>query len=280
MINIYEFTNFREYLKAYFVDAKKEHSYFSHRYLSEQLGLSTPNLVLLIMQGKRNLTRRLCFKLSAVLKHTKREAQYFDNMASFLQSKTHDQKNVYLEAMMDLRRKVKAARIEEWQFKYYDNWYNPVIRELVTFPEFKGDLKKLAKRVSPEITVTQAKRAIKLLLELKLIKKKGSGFVQTDSIISTGPEVNSHGVVSFHRKTSQLAGESFDRHRREERTITSCTLTLNEKQFEDLKEKIADFRKKALASAQKGNALARVYQLNLQLFPMSVPEKRKKVPAK
>jgi uncharacterized protein (TIGR02147 family) len=275
MVNIYDYTNFREYLKDCFTEAKKERYNFSHRFLAEQLGLSTPNLILLVMQGKRNLTRNLSFKLSVFLRHTKREAQYFDNMVSFLQSKTHNEKDKYLEAMFEIRRKVNAVRIEEWQYRYYDDWYNPVIRELLTFSDIKGNINKLSRKVSPPIAINQVKKSIKLLLHLGLIKKKGSGYVQNDPIISTGPEVNSHAVVAFHRKTILLAAESFDRHKKEERSITSCTLTITEKEFLELKNRLAIFRKKALTLAQDGSSKTRVYQLNLQLFPLSAAEKKK-----
>jgi uncharacterized protein (TIGR02147 family) len=275
MVNIYDYTNFREYLKDSFEDSKKRNNFFSHRFMAEHLGLSTPNLVLLIMQGKRNLTRNLCFKLSNFLRHTKREALYFDNMVSFLQAKTSDEKNKYLEAMFEIRHKVRAARIDEWQYRYYDNWYNPVIRELVTYPDFNGNLNKLSRKISPPISVTQVKKSIKILLELGLIKKKGTKFVQKDALISTGPEVNSFGVVEFHRKTSRLAAESFDRHKKDERDLTSCTLTITKTEFEEIKKNIADLRKKTMELAQDGSPAARVYQLNLQLFPLSLPEKRK-----
>jgi uncharacterized protein (TIGR02147 family) len=74
MINIFEYTNFRDYLKNFLTEAKKHTPGFSHRFLSQKLGLSTPNLILLIIQGKRNLTPTVRFKLSKILKHTQKES--------------------------------------------------------------------------------------------------------------------------------------------------------------------------------------------------------------
>jgi uncharacterized protein (TIGR02147 family) len=268
-INIYEYTNFRDYLKAFFEKSKNENPDFSHRYLARKLGLATPNLILLVMQGKRNLTRTLSFKIARFFRLTKRENIYFDSMISFLQAKSHDEKNKYFESMTEIRRKVFAARIDEWQYEYYKNWYNPVIRELAIDPDFKGDEKWIAKRLSPSVTAIKVKRSIKLLLRLRLLRKMGRRYVQSNPIVSTGPEVNSLGIVDFHRKTCQLAAESFDRYRRNERSITSCTISIDDVRFQKLKLEIADLRKIALLSAQKPNKKTRVYQFNFQLFPVS-----------
>ena len=273
-INIYEYANFREYLKVFFAKSKREEPDFSHRYLAQKLDLATPNLVLLIMQGKRNLTRRLAAKLARVCRLTKRERLYFDAMVSFLQAKSHDEKRKYFDAMSELRRKVYASRIDEWQFKYYKNWFNPVIQELVTDPEFTGNEKWVAKRLSPSIPAMKAKSAMKLLQKLGYLKKKGKKFEPGEPTESPSPEVHDLGMIEFHKRTSQLAGESFDRHKRRERYITSCTVVIDEKHFEKLREAVDEIRKAALRSSQKMSKSTRVYQLNFQMFPLSVRKRK------
>lgn len=273
MTNIFEYTNFREYLKDYFKEAKKENPKFTHRYLAQKLELSTSNLIWRIIQGKRNLTKSVMFKLSQVLRHSKKEAQYFDNMVSFLQAKTHDEKNLYFKRMIDLRHKLKLKKIDEHQYEYYSNWYNLTIRELVTYPDFDGDFKTLARKLSPPITHIQAKQSVELLLKLGLIKRKRKEYIQSNPVISTGPEVNSLAVVNFHKKMAHLAAESYDRHIKNERTITSCTVNISEDGFKDLKREIADFRRKALTLAGNANKSTRVFQLNIQLFPLSKAQK-------
>jgi len=269
MVNIFEFTDYREYLKAYFEDRKKSEPKFSHRWLSQKLGLSTPNLILLVMQGKRNLTPTVRYRLSEVLKHTRKETRYFEHMVSFIQAKTHDERNTHYALMLELKTNIKTALLERQQYEYYTNWYNPVIRELVVSPDFSGDFKNLAKKVSPSITPERARRSVELLLDLGLIKKNGKRYAQTDQLVSTGPVVDSIAVSTFHRKTALLASESFDRHTRQERTITSCTITLSEEHFQMLKREIADLRKKALELSEEPASENRVYQMNVQLFPVS-----------
>ena len=277
MVSIYDYSDFRGYLKAGFAFEKMKNPSFSHRYLAQRLGLSTPNLILLVIQGKRNLTPTIRFKLSAFFKHTKREALYFEHIVSFAQAKTHDERAMHYASMLDLKRKIKTAPIERQQYEYYSNWYNPVVRELVCAADFNGDFKTLAKRLSPQISPEQAKRSVDLLFDLGLIKKDGKHFIQIDPLVSTGPVADSIAVAGFHRKTAQLAAESFDRHTRQERTITSCTVSLSEEHFQMLKRESADLRKRALELAVEPDSANRVYQLNIHLFPVSKSIKKEDV---
>jgi uncharacterized protein (TIGR02147 family) len=273
-INIYEYTNFREYLKAFFAKSKKEEPDFSHRYLAQKLELSTPNLILLIMQGKRNLTLRLAARLARVCRLTKRERLYFNAMVSFLQGKSHDEQKKYFNVMSDLRRRVYATRVDEWQFRYYKNWYNAVIQELVTDPEYSGSEKWVAKRLSPSIPAMKAKAALNLLQKLGYLKKKGKKYEPSEPIEGPSPEVHELGMIEFHKRTSELAGESFDRHSSQERYITSCTIVIDDKHMEKLRADLDEIRKAALRSTQKPSRSTRVYQLNFQMFPLSVRKKK------
>jgi uncharacterized protein (TIGR02147 family) len=190
-------------------------------------------------------------------------------MVSFAQAKTHGERDMHYAAMLSLKSTFKTTLLEKQQYEYYTNWYNPVIRELAVSPDFTGDFKVLAKKVSPPISHQKARRSVELLLELGLIKKKGKQYVQADPLVSTGPVVDSVAVTNFHRKTASLAAESFDRHTRQERTITSCTISLSDEHFQILKKEIADLRKKALELAEEPISSNRVYQMNMQLFPVS-----------
>jgi uncharacterized protein (TIGR02147 family) len=273
MINIFEFTDYRAYLRAYFDDRKKTDTRFSHRWLAQRLDLSTSNFIMLVMQGKRNLNQSLCLKISEVFKHSRKEAEYFENMVRFIQSGTSKEKDLYFSRLAALRKNIKVDKIEENQYEYYSNWYNPVIRELVTSPGFDGKPDTLCRLLQPSITPKQAKRSIELLQKLGLIKKRGSGYVQTAPLIATGPEVNSLAVANFHRAMGRLAVEALDRIPKQERNITASTVYLTADMFDTVRKKIEDFRKELLALAETVKEGERVYQINFQVFPVSKMQK-------
>jgi uncharacterized protein (TIGR02147 family) len=275
MINIFDYTDYRLYLRTYFDERKKQNASFSHRWLAQRLELATSNFIMLVMQGKRNITSRLCFKLSEVLKHSKKEADYFENMVGFNQSKTSKEKDHYFSRIMALRKNLKVDKIAEWQYEYYSGWYHPVIRELAASPIYSGDPALLAKMLLPSITPQQARQSIALLEKLGMIERRGKQYVQTSPLLSTGPEVNSLAVTNFHRNMGRLAIEALDRIPREERNISSSTIFITQRTFETIRQKIEDFRKELLGLADAAQQGERVFQLNFQLFPVSKPVKNK-----
>jgi uncharacterized protein (TIGR02147 family) len=268
-INVFQYTDYRAYLRAYFDERKKNDPKFSHRYLCRRLGLAAPNSIMLVMQGKRNITRSLAFRISEEFKHSIKEAEYFESMVGFAQAKNTNEKDRCFTRMIGLRKTTNVNKIEEHQYEYYSNWYNPVVRELVTSPEFTGDYAWLAKNVRPAITPGQAKRSVKLLLKLGLIRKKGNCFVHSAAMISTGPEVASLAVANFHKTMAERAAEAMNIVRKEERDMTACTVYISKKGFEDIKNAVADCRKKVLAIAEVDEPVDQVYQVNFQVFPVS-----------
>jgi uncharacterized protein (TIGR02147 family) len=275
MVKIFEFTDYRKYLKAYFKDRKKTDSKFSHRWLACRLDLSTSNFIMLVMQGKRNLNAGLSIKISEVFKHTRKEALYFENMVNFIQAKTNKEKELHFSRMAAIRKNMNIDRIEEHQYEYYANWYNPVIRELVCNPSFDGNIEILSRMLLPSISLTQVKRSISLLLKLGMIKKYGNGYVQISPFIATVPEVNSLAITNFHRAMGKLGIESLDRIPKDERNITSSTIFLTAPIFDTVKEMIEDFRKELFSLAATVKQGERVYQINFQAFPISKSLKNK-----
>jgi uncharacterized protein (TIGR02147 family) len=269
MRSIFEYTTYQKFLADFFAESKKKDPKFSHRSLAEELGISMPNLVMLVIQGKRKISANLRLQLAKAMKLHKPEALYFENMVGFMQAKTHEEKNEFFMNMLKQRRRLKMKKIEEQQYEYFSNWYNPVVRELVTHPLFKGNYKWLSKKILPRIAPEQAKASVELLLRLGLIVRKGRVYKHKEAFISTGPEVRSIALVNFHRSMAGLALGSYDRNPKSEHNITGCTINLSREHFEGLIREITDFRTKALSLADTAGNSTRVYQLNMQLFPVS-----------
>jgi uncharacterized protein (TIGR02147 family) len=276
MKTIFEYTNYREFLRDFFEESKREDPRFTHRYLAERLGLSTPNLIWLVMQGKRNLTPDVGAKLAGFLRFTIRQRRYFEAMVGFLNAKRHEEKNEYFSRMIEVRHALKIKDIAERLYDYYTNWYNPVIRELVTYSDFRGDYKELGKKVSPPVSESEARQSVRLLLKLGMLRKKAGRYVQTEPLVGTAAEVRSTAVVNYHRTMAQLAASSYDRCKTDEHNITSVTLSMTKEHLFRLARETTDYRKRLMALAQNGSLKTKVYQVNIQIFPVSrTPRKRR-----
>lgn len=267
---LFEYMNFRDYLRDYYDEKKKEHAFYSFRLFSQKAGFSSPNFFKLVIDGKRNLSKESVFKFSKALDHTKKEADYFENLVFFNQSKTLEEKNAYLSNVMKVRGKSDPKKIEESEYSYYSDWYNPVIRELVAAMDFKGNFKKLGQSMVPAISADEAQRSVRLLLDLGFIQKSETGrYSRTAAVLTTGPQVRSIAIANYHKVMMQRASEAIERFPALQRDITSLTLSVSEEAFAAIVAKLQDFRKEILELSETDDQRRKVVQLNMQLFPLS-----------
>lgn len=267
---IFEYMNYREFLRDFYTEKKRKTPYFSYRLFSEKAGFKAPNLLKLVMDGKRNLTKESVFKFSKALKLKRSEDEYFENLVFFNQSKTLEEKNAYLQRLMKYRRREDVRTIESAEFEYYSAWYHPVVRELATAIDFKNDYRRLGSMVVPSISASEARKSVELLLKLGFVKHNDKGvLVVSEPVLTTKPPVTSVAVANFHRHMLQLASESIERFGPEERNVTGLTLRISEETRKAMVEKLRQVRQELLDMAVADEHADRVVQINMQVFPLT-----------
>ena len=83
MLEIYDYSDYRQFLKDYYESHKAVNPNFSFRYLAQKAGINSSGYYKLVIDGKRNLTRATILKTCAALKLDDREAEYFENLVLF-----------------------------------------------------------------------------------------------------------------------------------------------------------------------------------------------------
>jgi uncharacterized protein (TIGR02147 family) len=268
---IFDYLNYREFLHDYYEEKKREHSFYSYRLFSQKAGFNSPNFLKLIIDGKRNLSKESVFKFISAIRLNKKEADYFEHLVFFNQSESLDEKNHYLGRVMRHRKQSTARQIEESEFEYYSAWYHPVIRELAAGVDFADDFKRLGQMVVPPITAQQAEKSVRLLLDLKFIRKEADGrYVKTAATLTTGPQVRSVAVANYHKAMMRLAAESIERFDASQRDVTSLTLNISESTRQAMIARIAALRKELMDMAAVDSRSEKVVQVNFQLFPLSL----------
>jgi uncharacterized protein (TIGR02147 family) len=270
--------NYREYLRDAFAEKKEAFNGYSFRLFSQKAGFKSPNVLQLVINGSRNLTKESVFKFSKALGHNRAEGEYFENLVFFNQSSSLDEKNSYLPRIMKYRGKGDPRRIEEAEYKYYSAWYHPVIRELACTHDFKDDFKKLGAACIPSITASDAQKSVELLLGLNFITRKANGsYEKTSSSLSTGPQVKSVGIANYHKAMMGLAADSIDRFSAGERDISSLTVYVSEETLKTIIARVQQLRREILQMAEADSQPQKVAQVNFQVFPISrsqTPESR------
>lgn len=271
MINLFEYLNYREFLRDAYEERHASDWRFSHRYIAEQAGFDS-SMFNKILQGKRNLTEKMVGVFADIFCKDEREKTYFANMVAFNQAKSHSESRQFLEKLVATK-ECKVENLAKDQFEYFDHWYHAVIRELVTFYPYVGDDAALGLMVRPPITAAQVKSSIALLERLSMIKKnEATGFYeQTQGLISSGSESYSTAVNSYIQQNIEVASSAMDRFGRNERSLSTLAFACDEDTYKELVEMTRRFRREILAKVGTCIKPNRVFQLGMQLFPLSDP---------
>lgn len=268
-MNIFDYQNFRLFLGDFLHKMKDKKKGFSQRSILKQMGITSTGFLANVISGRNNLTLAQTESLAEILGLKKKEKEYFEALVLFTQAKTIEEKNLHFEQMIKVH-KSKFRKLSKDQMSLFSNWHYAVVREIIALTKFTGDFKALAKMVRPKISETQAKKAVEELEKIELIKKDSDGiYHQHKGTVTTGDEVKSLHVSNFLLETMKKAQLSMDNTEPSERDISALTLKLSESKMKEIKSEIRMFRKKLLQMAEQDSNKDRVYQCNINFFPVS-----------
>lgn len=269
-VHIFDHLDYRAYLREFYRDQKEQGRPFSFRTFARRAGIRSFNYLQLVMKGERDLSPTMATQFARGCGLQSSEAEYFCELVAFGQAKTADERNRAYERLSRFRPFRAAHRLEPAQAAYHECWYIPAIRELAALPEFRDDPKWIAGALQPPISVAQAREALVTLSDLGLLVRDTEGRLrQADPLVTTGSGPHGHHVVNYHRAMIAQALRALDEVPRDERDISSVTLSVGERALSQLKERISAFRAEILQMADAYGPAERVIQLNVQLFPLS-----------
>ena len=278
MISIFNYTSYREFLHDYYKEQKRLNPSFSYQSFADKAGFKTKTFIYKVIKGKKALAKQSTIKISEAIGLKKKETDYFRAMVNFSNEKDINDKEYYFHQLQKLSKRLEVSEIRKNQYNYFQQWYIAAIRELVTMLDWENDYKRLAKAVNPPITPKKAKDAVKLLIDLKMIKKLPTGkYIQADKSITTGELVKSLAVQKFQKQCMKLASEAIDRHKKETRDISTLTVGISERGFNKITHEIGSLRRKLVEIVQNDEPADRVYHINFQLFPVSELPKKGKI---
>jgi uncharacterized protein (TIGR02147 family) len=272
---VYGYLDYRAFLRDHYASKKASSRAFSYRSFSKRAGVSSPNYLKLVIEGKRSLSPKMAERFAHACGLDAEASRYFSHLVGFNQAKTSTERAQYYDKLTGFRRYQQAHKLELAHAAYYSEWFMPAIRELVALPQFREDPEWIADQLIPRISPVQAQRALDTLIQLKLVRRGAAGRLeQSDVLLSTGAETQGLHIVAFHRAMTQRAMEAIDLVPKPERDISSLTLLLGRGGLKLLKERVQQLRRELLELAALEKEPEQVLQLNLQLFPLSRAARR------
>ncbi len=268
-VRIFSYLDYRSFLKDSFELLRIKSPSFSYRNIAAKLGYKSIGHITWILQGKRNLTLKNADKFSSLLALNKKEDAYFKLLVCYTNAKKHLDKKDYFEKLVSAQKSEQRVVSRE-QIEYWSKWYYSAMREVVAIHRISDDYKEASKLLVPRISPVEAEKALKLLEQLGFIAKDKQGFFRrVDKVISTNPEWGSLAVRQHQMDMLDLAKQGLENIPREERDISSITMSLSLERFEQVRAMMQDFRQKLITLARTDSNPERVFQVGLQVFPLS-----------
>ncbi len=268
-MDIFAYSDYRTLLKDLYTERKGKDPKFSYRFIAQRAGFKSAGFFYQIVQGKTNISMQSALGLAAVFKLKSAEVEYFENLVQFNQAKTQSDKQHFFRKIAAVK-KGHSKTLDERHHEIFTHWYYFAVRELLAIQKFKGDYKKLAEALIPPITAAEAREAVKVLQHLGLVRITPAGeFERLDEIISTGDFWSSVAITKFQMDTTELALQSFERVPPELRNHSTLTLSISKGEYLQIKEELGKLRKRLLELAKGAIHPDRVYQINLNVFPIT-----------
>lgn len=269
--------DFFEYKKAQFSSSRVPYNY-SH--FSAACGLKTPQYLKLIIEGSRNLSEKTIPQVARALNLKKEEFIDFNLLVLSNQETDPGKRALLFKELMDYRvqLKIKKGEISKKHFEQLPNWATWVLFEATELPLNFSDSRDLQKLLRYKVTPQQAEDALNQLIKLGLIEKTAQGFKKKRHLIQNADEIPVELVRSLQAQFMYLALESLYQDGPTEREFGSLTLALTQKEFQEIRFKLRQQRKsiqKDISVArQSGSKGERIYQLNIQLYPVTTALKQ------
>jgi uncharacterized protein (TIGR02147 family) len=269
LIRVFDYLDYREFLKDVYHRNKALDAKFSCRYIAAKVGFKSASYFTQVLHGRTDMTPAMALRFAEFLKLERREAEYLELLVLYARSRSATERRCYLEQLAAFRES-KAHLVPPEHYEFYECWHHTAIRELLHIEPFTGDHAALARRVRPAISVAKARESIELLVRLGMARREDDRVVRSSGAsTTTGEAVRAVQVDQFHLACLDLAKSTIDEMPREERNLSTLTMTLSNEAIQRVNQEIGEFRRRILAIAEADSQESEVYHMGIQFFPMT-----------
>lgn len=247
-------------------DRKMKNPSYSLRAFAKYLELA-PQVLSEIFRGKRHLPVKNSQRVIDKLALSPELANEFRASLKSQKSRLKDISKLSLQSENILSEERHYRIIAQWE-------YYAVITLLETArPYF--DIEHIAKKL--DLAIDRTRFVVDVLLNEELIIQDEEGqFVKNTKKLSTTKDIPSQALRDAHIDILKIASEKIETIPVEDRFYSASTIAIKKDKLLEAKELIREFRSK-LAEFTKGDGPDEVYQMNIQLFPLTVNESKKDI---
>jgi uncharacterized protein (TIGR02147 family) len=228
--------------------------------------LKGSGLIYAILKGKRKISPAFRPRFARALQLKDREAHYFELLIQFNQAKTLEDQNHYFQNLSRFRNS-RAMVIGPEQYRFFTQWYYPVIWNFFGIDRNQSNPAAIARRIQPPVTPAQVEEAIRLLLHLKLIKKTPNGYAVVENHLAAENDFNGVMARQYNKTFIGMAADVLDTVPSELRQYNTLVTSTSAKGFAEIRDRMRAFHQEIMAVVDRDREADRVYVFCMQMFP-------------
>jgi uncharacterized protein (TIGR02147 family) len=280
------YLDYRKYLEDFYQfkknQTKNQLRPYNYAVFSSAADIRSPNYLKLIIEGKRNLSEDMILKFAKALSLNKEMTEEFKLLVLFAQASDPAERNKSLNDLNDyrVRAKIKSGEIDKKAFDKIPGWVTWILYAMIDQQDVEFKPERLKELLRSQATKEDIEEALKSLINSGevVIDEVTGKLRKAHTLMESAEDIPVALVRKIQTELMYLGLESLFRDSPTEREFGMATLALTKTEFEDLRFQLRKFRKqvqKDISTARMSTKGERVYQMNLQLFPVTDKNYRK-----
>jgi uncharacterized protein (TIGR02147 family) len=153
------------------------------------------------------------------------------------------------------------------QYRFFTQWYYPVIWNFFGIDRNQANPALIARRIQPAVTPAQVEEAIRLLLHLKLIRRTPNGYTVVENHLAAEKGFTGAVARQYNKTFIAMAADVLDLVPAEHRQFNTLVTSTSAKGFAEIRERMKSFHQEILAVVDRDREADRVYIFCMQMFP-------------
>lgn len=266
---VFEYLNYRDYLKAFYTYRKTASRSFSYRSFARQIGVPGHGHIKMVMEGQRNLSPKMARKIGLACDLDRNGTAYFVTLVRWNQSTDLYERQSLWRELVALRSDRTSHEISDEESFLLADWWNVAVFETLRLEDFSDDPAWIAQRLGNQISPERVLDILNGLLEAGLIERTPEGLRESKQTLVKGGDAPNAVIQLFHHQAASAGIRALETTPVPLREYMATTVTIRRDQLADIKSDIRRFQQRLLQAAESIRGGEEVYQLNIQFFPIT-----------
>lgn len=269
-IQIFQYTDYREYLRDWFAEKKQLNPRFSHRIFAKKAGYNSSGYYQNVVKGTNRLSRVYLSKFVKAMSLDAKEAKYFEYLLEFNHAKKSEVKEKYYNLMTALI-PVDLFRFKALHREFYSKWYHsPVLKSLELLELTSLDQASLIQDfIYPKLKEGEITESLKLLKSLNMIELREGRWIPKFENVIGGAEVGVKAIRHYQELMIERSKFALNHYDPQVRFFENQTLTISHQDVPEIQSILREAREKIRSIVSQSQGHNQLYHLNFQLFPLS-----------